>query len=83
MAQLQQHFFAASLARFDALYVVPIFTFFFIFVATMAGAAFFSEFDNFDLYGWVFFMLGLFILLIGVKLLSMRDMKSTDSGARA
>ena len=70
----QTNYLAASLKYFDALYVVPVFQCFWITGSTFSGAFFFSEFDKFGPLQSAMFPLGVVLTLIGVVILSMREM---------
>ena len=71
---LQLHFLAKALQYFDAMYVVPVFTCFFISVSTIAGAAYFQEFATFSFKQIMLFVIGILITLSGVYVLSARKM---------
>jgi hypothetical protein len=73
----QLHFLAKALQEFDAMYVVPVFQCFFISVSTIAGAAYFGEFSEFDVAQACSFPLGIGLTLFGVYILSSRDMSKT------
>jgi len=70
----QTHFLAQGLARFDALYIVPVFQCFFIMVSIIGGGIFFSEFERLSALQAGFFALGVLITLFGVWKLSQREM---------
>jgi len=70
----QLHWMAVALKNFDALYVVPVFQCFFIIVSTLGGAVFFQEFASFSVLQAIMFPIGVIITLIGVWILSQRDM---------
>lgn len=70
----QLHWMAVALKNFDALYVVPVFQCFFIIVSTLGGAVFFQEFASFSVLQGIMFPIGVVITLIGVWILSQRDM---------
>lgn len=74
---LQLRFMAKALEYFDALYVVPVFQCFFISVSTLAGAAYFGEFDNFSVSNWIAFPIGITMTMAGVYVLSARNMRTT------
>jgi len=69
----QLHWMAVALSYFDALYVVPVFQCFFITVTTVGGGAFFLEFEKFSVVAWILFPLGILVTLLGVRLLSLRN----------
>ena len=70
----QLHFLACGLELFDALYVVPIFQCFLIVVSTVGGAAYFKEFNSFSATQIIMFPAGMVALLIGVYIMSTREM---------
>eukprot|EP00494_Astrolonche_serrata_P021525 UN21770 len=49
---------------------------FFIAFSTLGGLIFYAEYSNFTTLNWIFFPLGMFIILAGVYTLSMRDLEN-------
>ncbi|GMI39787.1 hypothetical protein TeGR_g1166 [Tetraparma gracilis] len=78
----QIHWLARGLESFDAVYIVPVFQCFFISVAVIGGAVYFREFDEMSDFNRIMFFFGLSILLVGVYLLSQRDMSKLKPRAR-
>lgn len=75
----QLHFMAVALSFFDALYVIPVFQCWFILISTLGGAAYFKEFSRFKTFNMIGFPIGIILTLLGVKILSSRDMsEKTD-----
>lgn len=79
---LQIIFLAKGLSFFDAMYVVPVFECIFIVCSTIGGAAFFQEFSSFSWLQSIFFPLGICSTLLGVMLLTMRQMRRSEAGER-
>eukprot|EP00948_MAST-09A_sp_MAST-9A-sp1_P003059 g3059.t1 len=71
---LETHFLATGLKYFDALYIVPTFQCFFLASSVIGGAIFFQELANFSALQWIFFPSGVILCMIGVFLLSQRQM---------
>lgn len=80
---MQLHFLALGLAIFDALYVVPVFQCFFIVVSTIGGAAFFLEFNEFDITQCIIFPLGILMTIVGVYMLSVRSSQQADDAEKS
>ncbi|EQC40965.1 hypothetical protein SDRG_02028 [Saprolegnia diclina VS20] len=76
---VQTHMLALGLKNFDALYMVPVFTCFFISFSVLGGAVYFNEFQAFTLYQWICFPLGVAITVVGVILLSRREMRLSET----
>jgi len=68
----QQHFLAAGLQLFDALYIVPVFQAHFIVFGVLSGGLFYDEFSQYDTLASILFPIGIFIGLSGVLLLTNR-----------
>ena len=70
----QIHWLARGLEKFDAVFIIPVFQCFDISMCVLGGGVYFREFDDFSALQLIMFFFGLFILLTGVYMLSMRDM---------
>ncbi len=68
----QQHFLAAGLQLFDALYIVPVFQAHFIVFGVLSGGLFYDEFSQYDTLASILFPIGIVIGLSGVLLLTNR-----------
>ncbi|KAF0688254.1 Aste57867_20124 [Aphanomyces stellatus] len=71
---MQTHLLSMGLKNFDALYIVPVFTCFYITFSVLGGAVYFEEFKMFTQVQWLCFPLGVFITICGVAILSKREM---------
>ena len=85
---LQIYWLNLGLARFDALYNVPVFQCFWMLFGVIAGGVFFHEFATFSLFQASMFSLGVLFCLTGVAVLSSRktaddktDDEEDDSGS--
>jgi uncharacterized membrane protein len=72
----QVYYMQCGLARWDALYVVPIFQSFWILLSVVGGGVFYDEFDDFDALAASLFPIGIIFCIAGVYLLSQRDIES-------
>ena len=70
---LQMKYLNAGLARFDALYVIPIYQVFWMISGILGGAIVFNEFVGFSILQWIFFPFGVFIAMMGIYLLTHRQ----------
>uniref|UniRef100_A0A7S1GDF7 Uncharacterized protein n=1 Tax=Bicosoecida sp. CB-2014 TaxID=1486930 RepID=A0A7S1GDF7_9STRA len=70
---LQIYWLNCGLARWDALYNVPVFQSFWILVSVMGGGVFYGEFAGFTTEQTILFPLGVLIAVCGVVWLSQRD----------
>lgn len=68
----QVHFLNRALIISDALFVVPVYQCFFISFSTLGGLVFYEEYASFSLLNWVFSLVGLIFILIGVRTLASR-----------
>ena len=71
---MQLHWLTIALQWFDAVYVIPVFQCLFITVTIIGGAVYFKELSHFGLLQAVMFPLGVGFILVGIVLLSQRDM---------
>jgi len=69
----QVHFLNKALIISDAMIVVPVYQCFFITFSTIGGLIFYQEYAQWSVSNWIFSVLGLLIILIGVRALAMRD----------
>ena len=69
---MQIYWLNMGLARFDALYNVPVFQCFWMLFSTIGGGVFFQEFWSFSLIQALMFPLGVSLCVFGVYLLSQR-----------
>ncbi|KDO16746.1 hypothetical protein SPRG_17766 [Saprolegnia parasitica CBS 223.65] len=72
----QTHVLAMGLKHFDALYIVPVFTCFFITFSVLGGAVYFEEFKSYSLAQAICFPIGVFVTIYGITILAKRDMRS-------
>lgn len=79
----QTHFLALGLKYFDALFIVPVFQCFFITLSILGGAIYWKETSGFNGTQWFVFILGVFVVLWGVFLMSSRDMEVDGMSRRA
>ena len=70
---LQIYWLNLGLARFDALYNVPVFQCFWMLFGVIAGGVFFHEFSTFSAFQASMFTLGVSFCLAGVAVLSSRE----------
>jgi len=70
---LQVYWMQSGLARYDALYCVPVFQAVWILTGVVGGGVFYQEFDGFSLLSWVLFPVGILLCVAGVFFLSQRD----------
>jgi hypothetical protein len=70
---LQIYWLNLGLARFDALYNVPVFQCFWMLFGVIAGGVFFHEFATFSAFQATMFTLGVSFCLAGVAVLSSRE----------
>ncbi|OQR93792.1 pre-mRNA cleavage complex II protein Clp1 [Thraustotheca clavata] len=75
----QTHVLAMGLKHFDALYIVPVFTCFFITFSILGGAVYFEEFKSYSLTQGICFPLGVIITIYGISVLAKRDMSQPSS----
>ncbi|RYG42616.1 hypothetical protein EON68_01615, partial [archaeon] len=73
---LQVYYMQCGLARWDALYCVPIFSSFWILVSVIGGGVFYSEFASFDALSIGLFPLGILLCIVGVYALSQRNVEA-------
>lgn len=52
---METHWLATGLMFFDALYIVPTFTVFFVLSSVVSGAVYFQELRNFTWFQWIMF----------------------------
>ncbi|CAK4607863.1 unnamed protein product [Aphanomyces euteiches] len=78
---MQTHLLSLGLKNFDALYIVPVFTCFYITFSVLGGAVYFEEFKSFGQVQWLCFPAGVFITICGVAILSKREMHQDIGGA--
>lgn len=74
----QVHYLNKALIISDAMFVVPVYQCFFIFFSTTGGLIFYQEYSSWKAINWIFSSLGLFIILVGVKTLAMRDFEDLE-----
>lgn len=70
---LQIYWLNCGLARWSALYNVPVFQSFWIMVSVVGGGVFYDEFSGFDLKQTLLFPVGVILTIFGVVWLSQRD----------
>jgi len=70
---LQIYWLNCGLARWDALFNVPVFQSFWILVSVIGGGVFYREFQGFDALQWCMFPAGVLLTVVGVVMLSQRD----------
>jgi hypothetical protein len=78
----QIHWLSRGLEKFDAVYIIPVFQCFFIGVSVIGGGVYFREFDDQTALQFAMFLVGLFVLLVGVYMLSLRDMSKLKPAQR-
>eukprot|EP01029_Cantina_marsupialis_P023940 TRINITY_DN603_c0_g1_i15.p1 TRINITY_DN603_c0_g1~~TRINITY_DN603_c0_g1_i15.p1 ORF type:complete len:247 (+),score=29.39 TRINITY_DN603_c0_g1_i15:499-1239(+) len=76
---LQVYWLNCGLARFDALYNVPIFQSFWISFSVIGGGIHYGEFSDFSTKQIAMFPLGVVLTIVGVYFLSQRDTNSKKS----
>lgn len=70
---LQIYWLNCGLARWEALYNVPVFQAFWILVSVVGGGVFYREFQGFTPLNWLMFPAGVLLTVVGVIMLSQRD----------
>jgi hypothetical protein len=75
----QLHFLARALNSFDALYVVPVFQCFWVGSSVVGGAAYFQDFKEFTYIQFICFPVGIAMELLGVIVMSQRNMGTDRS----
>eukprot|EP00512_Aurantiochytrium_limacinum_P001141 CAMPEP_0171489180 /NCGR_PEP_ID=MMETSP0958-20121227/2613_1 /TAXON_ID=87120 /ORGANISM="Aurantiochytrium limacinum, Strain ATCCMYA-1381" /LENGTH=712 /DNA_ID=CAMNT_0012022363 /DNA_START=120 /DNA_END=2258 /DNA_ORIENTATION=- len=80
---LQVYWLNCALARFDALYVVPVFQAQWIVFGVVGGGVFYGEFSGFSFGQAVAFLSGVIMTVLGVYILSQRGFASHDRKERA
>ncbi|KAA0165204.1 hypothetical protein FNF27_07695 [Cafeteria roenbergensis] len=73
---LQIYWLNCGLARWDALYNVPVFSSFWILVSVVGGGVFYDEFSSFGLLQALLFPVGIILAIAGVYWLSQRGAES-------
>jgi hypothetical protein len=76
---LQIYWLNCGLARWDALYNVPIFSSFWILCTVIGGGVFYDEFADFSALQGLLFPLGVLLAIAGVYWLSQREANEGDS----
>jgi drug/metabolite transporter (DMT)-like permease len=72
-----------ALSQFDLLLIIPLLQCSFIFFAILSGGIFFKEFDTFSLRQWCGFWSGVFIMFLGLRLLTpVQDLVQEGSARR-
>jgi hypothetical protein len=74
---------AKGLQFFDSLYIIPIFQCFFITFSILGGAIYFQELSSFSVMQWVVFLLAVAAIMVGIHLLSNREMEAANTGSAA
>jgi magnesium transporter len=77
---MQIYWLNMGLARFDALYNVPVFQCFWMLFSTIGGGVFFMEFWSFSLLQGIMFPVGVGLCVFGVYLLSQRKPSTGGTG---
>ena len=80
---LQIYWLNCGLARWDALYNVPIFSSFWILVSVIGGGVFYDEFAAFGALQALLFPVGVLLAIVGVYVLSQREGDGAGADAAA
>lgn len=59
-----------AIKRYDILYVMPTITACYITLNILGGGIYFEEFNNFEIYQWVTFSIGIVFIIVGIVLIS-------------
>jgi hypothetical protein len=76
---VQTHVLSLGLKRFDALYIIPVFTCFYITFSVIGGGVYFQEFHQFTLAQWIIFPIGVLTTITGALIMSRRLMKPAQA----